>query len=246
MSTQVAPNRTVFVSGTRTLYVGPLVAANRHAHHAAQIIIAPEGVDIEDGEKGVVRAFSAVIPPHLLHSHSACAHGVLLFLDGDEATSRELTRNAKPHAESWKRTNIDVTVPRDPTPDQARALLTAILTAIAPHEPPKPRHPASRRMSAFLDGPDHADLASLSHEAGLSPRQMRHAFARDVGLPMRAYVRWKRLRRAIAAVENGASLTDAAAAAGFADSAHLSRVFREQFGMTPTQGLSGVRWQTLD
>ena len=35
-------------------------------------------------------------------------------------------------------------------------------------------------------------------------------------------------------------------AAGFADSAHLSRVFRAQFGMTPSQGLRSIRWRTLD
>lgn len=101
-------------------------------------------------------------------------------------------------------------------------------------------------MCAYLDGTGHADLARLSREAGLSPRQMRHAFARDVGLPMRAYLRWKRLHRAMAAVEQGASLSAAAASAGFADSAHLSRVFRQLFGMTPSQGLSSIRWRTLD
>jgi AraC-like DNA-binding protein len=50
----------------------------------------------------------------------------------------------------------------------------------------------------------------------------------------------------MAAVEQGASLSAAAASAGFADSAHLSRVFRAQFGMTPTQALSSIRWRTLD
>lgn len=246
MNTQARLNGTVFVSGTRMLYVGPLVATKRHAHHAAQVVVAADGVDIEDGENGRVRAFAAVIPPHVVHSHGAIIHGALLFFDGDEPTSRELTRNAEPRAETWARADIEVTVPTDPTPAEARALLEAVVSAVDPRERPKPRHPAARRMSAFLGDCDHADLASLSHEAGLSPRQMRHAFARDVGLPMRAYVRWKRLRRAIAAVEAGANLTDAAASAGFADSAHLSRVFREQFGITPTQGLTAVTWRTLD
>ncbi|MCP3143270.1 helix-turn-helix domain-containing protein [Pyxidicoccus xibeiensis] len=124
--------------------------------------------------------------------------------------------------------------------------MASILSAVDLCQPPEPRHPAARRMCAYLDGAEDINLASLSHEAGLSPRQMRHAFARDIGLPMRAYLRWKRLRRAITAVEEGASLSAAAAAAGFADSAHLTRVFREQFGMTPTQGLSSVSWRTLD
>ena len=100
-------------------------------------------------------------------------------------------------------------------------------------------------MCAYLQGSGGA-LTTLSLDAGLSPRQMRHTFARDVGLPMRAYVRWKRLLGAIAAVEQGATLSAAAAWAGFADGAHLSRVFREQFGMTATQGLSALTWRTLD
>lgn len=237
---------TAFASGTRMLYVGPLVATKRHAHHAAQVVIAPQGLDLEDGAHGRIRARAAVIPPRLPHGHGACAHAALLFLDGDDLASRALSRNAEPRCETWGRDTLEVTVPREPTPEQARALIDAILSALDLRQPPGARHPAARRMCAYLDGADSVDLARLSHEAGLSPRQMRHAFARDVGLPMRAYLRWKRLRRAIAAVEAGASLSAAAVSAGFADSAHLSRVFREQFGMTPSQGLSSVTWRALD
>jgi AraC-like DNA-binding protein len=236
---------TLFVWGTRTLYVGPLVATKRHAHHAAQIVIAPEGLDIEAGTGARTRACTAVLPPRVPHGHGACAHGALLFLDGDDPASRRLA-GAEPHAETWTRDTLDVVVPREPTPEQARTLIIALLAAVDVRQPAAPRHPAARRMCAYLDGADHVDLANLSHVAGLSPRQMRHTFARDVGLPMRAYLRWKRLRRAITAVEKGASLSAAAVAAGFADSAHLSRVFRDQFGITPTQGLSSITWQTLD
>ncbi|WP_305849548.1 helix-turn-helix transcriptional regulator [Pyxidicoccus parkwayensis] len=226
--------------------MGPLVATKRHAHHAAQVVIAPPGLDLEDGADGRIHARAAVIPPRMRHGHGACPHAALLFLDGDDLASRALSRNAEPRCETWGRDTLEVKVPRNPTPEQARALIESILSAVDLHQPPRPRHPAARRMCAYLDGSNPGDLASLSHEAGLSPRQMRHAFARDIGLPMRAYLRWQRLRRAIAAVEEGASLSAAAISAGFADSAHLSRVFREQFGMTPTQGLSSVTWRTLD
>lgn len=235
-----------FLSGTRILYVGSLVATKRHAHHATQIMIAPHGVEIEDGRGGRIRAHAAVIPPRMRHGHSASPHAAFMLLDGDEIASRELSRNAVPRCETWVHDTLDVKVPSDPTPEQARVLVAAILSALDLHDQPVPRHPAARRMCAYLDGADEVDLASLSQRAGLSPRQMRHAFARDVGLPMRAYMRWKRLRRAITAVEEGANLSAAAAAAGFADSAHLSRVFREHFGMAPSQGLRTVTWQTLD
>jgi len=248
LSTPPRLDGTLFVSATRALYcyAGPLVATARHAHHATQIVMAPHGLYIEDGAHGRVRACMAVIPPRMPHRHSACAHAAVVFLDGDDRASRELSRNAEPRCETWSRDTPDLRVPRDPTRETARALIASLLSAIELRQPPQPRHPATRRMCTYLDGSHHPDLASLSHEAGLSPRQMRHAFARDVGLPMRAYLRWKRLHRAIAAVEEGASLSAAAASAGFADSAHLTRVFRAQFGMTPTQGLSSIRWRTLD
>lgn len=246
----MAPARldgTIFLSGTRILYVGALIASARHAHHATQILVAPGGVTIEDGAGGRVRARAAIIPPHVTHGHAACAHAAMLYLDGDDVASRALARDAAPACERWQRDAIEVRVPSDPTPSTARAVIDAILAAVDLQRPPEPRHPATRRMCAYLDGAgDELSLARLSQAAGLSPRQMRHTFARDVGLPMRAYVRWKRLWRAVKAVEQGASLSTAATAAGFADSAHLTRVFRAQFGMTPTQGLSAVRWRTLD
>jgi AraC-like DNA-binding protein len=239
---------TFFVSTTRALYlyVGSLVATTRHAHHALQIVFAPQGLDIEDGASGRIRTCTAVIPPRVAHRHGACAHAALLLLDGDDLASRELSRNAEPRCEAWRRDMVAVSVPRDPTPEKARALMASMLATVDRRQPPRPRHPAVRRMCAYLDGRSHVDLASLSHQAGLSPRQMRHTFARDVGLSMRAYLRWRRSQRAIAAVEKGASLSAAAASAGFADSAHLSRVFREQFGTVPSKGLSSIRWRTLD
>lgn len=153
----------MFISGTRTLYVGPLVATKRHAHHAAQIVIAPEGLTIEDGAGGRIRAIAAVIPPRLRHGHGACAHAALLFLDGDDLASRALSRDAEPRCETWGRDTLDLRVPRVPTPAQARALIGSILTAVDLRQPPGPRHPAARRMCAYLDGSDHVDLASLAH-----------------------------------------------------------------------------------
>ena len=239
-------NGTVFVSAARLLYVGPLVPTARHAHHAAQIVIAPAGVTIVDEADGHIRACAAVIPPRMSHGHGACDHAAILFVDGDDAMGRELSRSAQPRCETWRRDTLDVSVPRNIAREAAHALVASILSSIDLQHPQEPRHPAARRMCDFLDGEGEVDLARVSRAAGLSARQMRHAFARDVGLSMRAYLRWKRLRRAIAAVEKGASLSAAAASAGFADSAHLSRVFREMFGMTPTQGLSSLTWRTLD
>jgi len=193
MATRVAttPERlvgTMFVSGATVLYVGPLVASKRHTHPAAQIVIAPQGLAIEDSAGGHIRAHTAIIPPRVPHGHGACAHAALLYLDGDDAASRALGRDAVARCETWRRDTLDVRVPHAPTPVMARALIAAIRGAIEPARPPGPRHPATRRMCAYLDASSDVDLARLSHDAGLSPRQMHHA-ARPGGAPERSSAR---------------------------------------------------------
>lgn len=73
--------------------------------------------------------------------------------------------------------------------------------------------------------------------AGLSASRFQHLFTAEVGVPFRRYRGWQRLRTAIRAAAAGASLTDAAYAAGFADQAHFSRAFRATFGAPPSRGL---------
>ena len=185
-STPARMTGTVFVSTARAvfLYIGPIVATRPHAHHAAQVIIASQGVYIEDCAGGSIRAGATVIPPRVRHCHGACAHAAMLHLDGDDRGSRDLARHSR--CETWGRDTLDISVPRAPTRDAARALVASVLSVLDRGRPVQPQHPATRRMRAYLDGADDIDLARLSREAGLSPRQMRHVFARDVGLPMRA------------------------------------------------------------
>lgn len=234
---------TLFLAEGYVLYVGPIVATALHAHHAAQIVLAPSGLAIADAQGSSVMSL-AVIPPRTFHGHGACKDGALLFLDGDSSASRRLERTATPDRARWARPALVERIPRDPTPDIAQRFVASVTRALKLELHQKPRHPAVRRMCSLLAESERTSVATLSQQAGLSPRQMRHAFARDVGLTIGGYVRWVRLRRSIEAVEAGRSLTAAAIEGGFADGAHLSRVFRAHFGISPTQALGSVRWCT--
>jgi AraC-like DNA-binding protein len=69
----------------------------------------------------------------------------------------------------------------------------------------------------------------------LSPGRFRHLFRTEMGISVQSYLRWRRLYTALRTTVYGASLTEAAHAAGFADSAHLTRVFRATFGLPPSR-----------
>jgi AraC-like DNA-binding protein len=51
----------------------------------------------------------------------------------------------------------------------------------------------------------------------------------------RRYLLWERLNKALSVGFGGATWTEAAYAANFADSAHLSRTCQRMFGLAPTR-----------
>ena len=83
-------------------------------------------------------------------------------------------------------------------------------------------------------------LTDIALRVGLSPRQLSRSFTEQIGMPFRRFVVWSRVRRAVLAVRDGHDLTNAAADAGFADSAHFSRVFLAMFGLQPSKVLPFV------
>ena len=83
--------------------------------------------------------------------------------------------------------------------------------------------------------PDVPSIEALARQQKLSANRLMILFKKNLGLPIRRYLLWLRLRSCVPWLVGGSNLTDAAHAAGFADSAHLSRVFRENFGMKPSE-----------
>ncbi|QCI63090.1 AraC family transcriptional regulator [Phreatobacter stygius] len=77
------------------------------------------------------------------------------------------------------------------------------------------------------------DLQRLALAAGVTRFQVIRDFKKVAGLTPAAFIRDRRLRHANHLIEQGASLAQAAAEAGFADQSHLSRTFRAMHGMTP-------------
>jgi AraC-like DNA-binding protein len=74
-------------------------------------------------------------------------------------------------------------------------------------------------------------VAAVAH---LSPSRFRHLFADQTGMGLRQYILWRRFVSVWEHRMKGASLSMAAHAAGFADSAHLARTSRRMIGIPPS------------
>jgi AraC-like DNA-binding protein len=81
---------------------------------------------------------------------------------------------------------------------------------------------------------DQTSVEQLARANNLSASRFRHLFSEQIGTSYRRYRMWNRLRAAISRAVSGATLTDAALAVGFSDSAHFSHNFQDTFGVTPS------------
>jgi AraC-like DNA-binding protein len=124
------------------------------------------------------------------------------------------------------------------------AAVLAAVDALRPHLRPAPgpdrtraEHAAVRRARAYLEErwAQRVTLAELAAHAGLSRFELARTFRAQVGLPPHAYqldLRIARSRTRLAAGEPPAAV---AAACGFCDQAHLTRVFKRAVGVTPAR-----------
>lgn len=76
-------------------------------------------------------------------------------------------------------------------------------------------------------------LAELAALCGLTRFQVLRGFVRQTGLTPHAYLVQRRLDLARRLIRQGMGLADIAAASGFADQSHMTRMFRRTYGIAP-------------
>jgi AraC-like DNA-binding protein len=225
-----------------------LGGTGEHAHHAIQISCGLKGPVsvLGPGGAGVVEAAIVVVPSNLPHAfdgegritvtlhcepESTIGRALARRFGGDRvvAVSDELAASAVERI--WRAYSAE-------QPDDAFvAACRDALNDLAALEP-APQTVDRRVLGAVaevrrrLGG--EITLAAVAKAVHLSPGRFRHLFVTETGVPFRRYVLWQRLQRALEAGVTGASWTDAAHAASFADAAHLTRTFRRMLGLNPT------------
>ncbi|GLW93234.1 helix-turn-helix transcriptional regulator [Actinokineospora globicatena] len=223
------------------LYVGAVGEAAEHAHHAIQIVLADSPIVLRDAAGRQHPSTAALIPANMPHAIvSGSGRAAMLYLEPESTTGRALGARFTGDTDAvgtWAEAARDLS-PALLTPGaEPDALVTTVLDALGLTGPHNPVHPAVERairhLPTVLDGP--VRLAEVAAVAGLSASRLSHLFADEIGLSFRRYVLWLRLRRAVESVLGGATLTEAAHAAGFTDSAHLTNVTRRTFGLAPSR-----------
>jgi len=220
---------------------GETIDVAPHRHHALQISIGLDGAfDFEcDGRS--VRAEGVVAGSDILHRLDSRGMEVaVLLLEPEEVHARRIGMRwlensafvtLSPHIAGAARALL-----ARPAPNEPASILGDLARELVPDMEPLP--PMDVRIAALLDHlralPEkRVTLRELAKEVGLSDSRLTHIFKEQTGVPIRRYLLWLRLNDAMDRAMAGATLTEAAHAAGFSDSAHLSRTCQKMFGINP-------------
>ena len=218
-------------------------ASERHRHHSLHAVIAREGTIRTSVGDDSREAAGIITGPDVEHAIDARGGNVLLlFADPESVPGARLV--AALGGEGWAvvedevRNELVAGLSATPRSPEVASWAEEAVATLSGDSWERPRmHPREQRLLRQLrELPPEADvsLEALAARIGLSPSRLMHVFTESVGIPLRPYLRWLRFQRAATAIVAGMTLSVAAAEAGFADVAHMTRTFKQMFGLAPS------------
>lgn len=234
----------------QNLYIGPFLENSEHQHSALQVSIAldnPFHLRANDQSQEYRSAIIAPNIPHQLSCPSGHSALLILFLDHEIRISKLIISHLlqsdkiatfdKLHYSSPLRTLV-ASDNGIQTPQKSAQIIDLIVSTLL-EDYDSAIVPLDGRIADAIERINSLDvirisLQELAESVYLSESRFAHLFKEQLGIPIRRYLLWMRMIRALKMVMQDISLTEAAHQTGFSDSAHFSRTFRSMFGMSPS------------
>ena len=222
------------------------VNAQRHRHAAPQIsVVGPQDELFWGSEQGGGLFF----PPECPHAVESPGMIHTFFLNPVHPAARAMAE--KTPAEGFFRVPQEVRrqlTGLQPLPDSGAALrgcLDLLLGELVDSR--EYAEPLDERIREVVDSIDRLEqkriaAEELAKQIALSESRFLHLFKEEMKMTLRKYLLWTRVLEGARRVALGESITEAAHATGFTDSAHFARSFKKMFGLT----LSGALGQEAD
>lgn len=239
----------VFLWQEQALFLGEAANTSFHASPAIKILIGLDGEFLlQTAENGARRSFkSAVIAPGQFHAIDGRNKRLALIVLVPEAKAAQplipilarkslsripvgIVQNFLPIFEEFEKMSVEAVESEKicrrmfEKIKNGEELLSAAIDKRISHSIERLR----------TDAENHYTVGEIAANVALSESRFSHLFTEQVGVSVRRYQLWLRLREAIHLLANGTSLTETAHEAGFSDSAHLTRTFRQMLGIAPS------------
>lgn len=236
-----------------SVYIGKDIKTNAHSHHLLEIVLAfDEPFQITD-TVNEINTNAVIIGsdiPHQFIGDNDDYH-IFIFFDPETAEAALLSKvyglsNKSMHALDAEQLKPVIDglkkwfYSSDFSSAPIQSLMDELMIALAPYHPFHPQLDARilHTIDYIKENLDsELDIQTVANQSYLSESRFSHLFKQQIGIPLRRYILWRRIERAIRVIAGGASISEAAYDSGFADPAHLTRTFQEMFGIKPSQCL---------
>ncbi|TQF72309.1 helix-turn-helix domain-containing protein [Pseudoalteromonas luteoviolacea] len=224
----------IFAVYTRVIDTAP------HRHHQIQLTLPNESCTLYC-EQGILNG-AHIIPsncPHQLKMDK----GWVILIEPHSDMGQQLNQNYCSNQANLLHDEIlqvDHNTPLSTLMDVLRLDYSKQYTALDPRIALIVAQLDNSFKHATLLEPKHWRACKIAAQTHLSESRFLHLFREEMGIAWRPYLLWKRLICAIGYLRQQQNITVAATHAGFSDSAHFSRSFKKQFGISPKEALQRV------
>ena len=219
------------------VYEGPTADARPHRHLAIQLTIGLQEPVAVTGDRGTVVSPAVLVQAGTRHRLAPVPGGVrLVFVEVDS-----------PAGQVWRSATAGDLILQAPA-QLARELRVAedVAGAMNRLSASYPGRALDERLAGVLaalaESPGGSGaIGRAAMTARVSVSCLRALAAEALAAPLAQWRQWRMLWKAASAIAAGQSLSEAAAAAGFSDQAHLSRTMARFFGITPGVAATSLR-----
>ena len=248
-SKSVGEQRTVlYIFGTRAVFLGHLDQVKQHRYASSTIVLGVnDSLKIradKDSQWHSLR--SAVVP--LDHPHELDLAGNVLGVYFWEPELDFAFRQKYPELtdacfngqlkreKNWLELS-QYLFEQAPDAEEAKALIDKELELSditeAMYKSPDPR--VQKIIQISVDEALHNEsVEALAERVNLSSSRLGHLFKEQTGITLTRFRSFNRMRAVAFNFADGCSLTDGAIAAGYSDSSHFNRTFKDLFGIPPS------------
>jgi len=202
-----------------------------HRHTSAYVALVLEGAYEERSVDGRFRLSPGALiyhPPYHAHLNAFLSDQVRVLnieLPGVKAGAMHYRATSRGDFETFERLMREC-------PNQTLGALNEVFGVAHKKKEPAPRWIGVLARALAMES-DARPIKELARRLGVSPEHASRKFQKEFGVGPATFRREQRLRRSLAALEDGETLVCAAMAGGFADQSHMGRAFKAALGETP-------------
>lgn len=236
----------LYLWNSRVMFATNSMQTDFHSHYAATLAISLEKNITIETDLGKEEYRVALVGPNTHHrTVSPGVEMVALLIDPETYEFGSISRTIS--SGEVKRLDIKNFLPLidslwslyygDLSDEEATKLQLDLLRTVYPFDTLETIvDPRIQKIAKKIrmEVPSSIRMKEIGKDFSISEDRLIRLFKENLGIPLRRYLLWVRILRAVKEIKEGNNLTEAAHAAGFSDSAHFSRTFKENFGFIPS------------